>query len=413
MQKNINKQLIIENKIAYSLLILGKIDEPAADTLLKDSTNLVFTKNKQNQEFSLSHDMNATFDSEIDVQSLLVEYISEGKKVIKYVIDGEPYLMTIITNTTSEQKADSIIVTLISTQGIYKLTYKFIAVLIGTAGILSLLSMIVSRILSKKITEPILKVINVTKQYEKRNFDVQYLAKTGDEVEELSVAVNEMAKSLQEYNNEKEKLFRMISHEIKTPLTVIYGYAEGLKNGVYEDFEKPLSVIMEETMRIKSMTEDYIYLSKLESKIEKFTFKESDISKIVENAILNFESVAILKDIDIIYVPVKITNIEVDEDKLYRALINLISNCIKYTKDTIEVITSENESEVTIVIKDNGAGLSDEAFDDFKNGLTSEKSNGNGVGMFITDELIRMQKGSFHIDNNIEGGAIFTIILKK
>lgn len=412
MEQNINRQLVIENRIAYNLLLVDKLDDSAVYKFLSESQNLVFTKKSGEKVFTLMHSTDESFN-DINIEKILKEYIQEGKKVVKYERQGNRYLMTISTNRSIEQKANSIIVSFISMEEIYGMTANFIGLMIIIALLLSIVSIIAFNIISKRITEPILKVINITKEYENRNFEETYIANTEDEIQELSMSINKMAKSLQNYDSEKEKLFRTISHEIKTPLTSIYGYAEGMKNGVFKDFDKPLRIIMEESMRIKTMTEDYIFLSKLESQIEVFSFKSSNIAEPLERAIRIIESLAIVKDIDIDYTPVQIPNIDIDADKIYRCFLNILTNAIKYTKSEIRIKVNIDDTSVSIRIEDNGQGLKDVDLNKFHQGLSSEKTNGSGVGLFITEAIVRQHKGRFVLGNNEREGAFFEIILNR
>lgn len=410
METNINKQLVIENRIAYNLLLVDKLDDDAVYKFLSESQNLVYKKSKGDKRFNLTH---ATADefNDLDIEVVLKDYIDEGKKVIRYEINNQKYLLTISTNRSNEQRANSIIVSFISTQEIDELMSNFVWMMLLIATVLTGVSIVLFNVISKKLTTPIMNVIEVTKEYENRNFEPEYIATTGDEIEELSHSVRNMAKSIQQYDEDKEKLFRTISHEIKTPLTAIYGYAEGMQNGVFEDTKKPLEVIMNESMRIKTLTEDYIFLSKLESNIESFDFKVNDLTPIVERAIATIESLAIMQDIDINYEPSELKPIKCDEDKLYRAILNLLSNSIKYTKDMISIQVKQDNNELNIRIEDNGNGIDEEALNKFNNGLSSEKNNGSGVGLFITAAIIEKHSGSFKLGNNETIGAFFDIHL--
>lgn len=412
MENNINKQLVIENRIAYNLLLVDKLDDAAVYKFLSESQNLVYRRNKNDRSLNLIHSTRDEFN-DLEIEKILKDYINEGKNVIRYDIKGQKYLLTISTNRTEGMKANSIIVSFISTKEIDEMVSEFIVMMLFIAILLIIVATFMFTVISKRLTKPIVKVTEVTKEYENRNFEPEYIATTEDEIEELSHSVRNMAISIQQYDEDKEKLFRTISHEIKTPLTSIYGYAEGMKGGVFEDNSKALQVIMDESMRIKSLTEDYIFLSKLESNIESFDFKLNDVTPILERAITTIESLAIIQDIDIHYNPSHIEQIRCDEDKLYRALLNLLSNSIKYTKDLISIQVNDLDKELVIRIEDNGKGIEEEALDKFNKGLSSEKNNGSGVGLFITAAIIDKHTGSFNIGNNDQEGAYFEIHMLK
>ena len=154
-------------------------------------------------------------------------------------------------------------------------------------------------------------------------------------------------------------------------------------------------------------------LSKLESNIEVFAFGEHELGAIIVRAIESIESIAILNDIDISYVPEATTLVSVDEDKLFRAFVNILSNCTKYTKTLIKIETLENDDTIEVKISDDGAGFDDEAIDHLLNGIAQEKSNGSGIGLSIVNEIVKAHSGEFFIGNNANGGAFFRIVLKK
>ncbi len=408
---DIQSQLIIENRVTTTLYVNNRIQQPAVYRVLTDSVNLIYTRTPDGLSLEYSSDEN--FGDDFDPQPVIQSYVKAKKKVIRLTVEGQEYLCTISTESMSGTGADSVIISILSIKSIREMTKSFTIALAVSITALSLVSILVTVFISRRITKPIVKLTNITKQYEKRNFDETFTARTNDEIEDLSVAVSSMAQSLKEHDAEKDRLFRQISHEIKTPLTSIYGYAEGIKSGVFEDIEKPLDVIMSESLRIKKLTENIVLLSKIESNIEMFSFDEQDISKLLEGAIESIESVAILGDIDIDYTPKKLPLVLVDGDKLYRAFVNILSNCTKYAKSLIKTETKELENTVEITISDDGNGFEPEALGNLLGGFAREKSNGSGIGLSIVNEIIKAHGGHFTIGNSNVGGAFFRIELNK
>ena len=408
---DIQSQLIIENRVTTTLYVNNRIQQPALYRVLTDSINLIYTNTPEG--LSLEYSSDEAFDNGFNPQTVIQSYVKAKKKVIRLTVKGEEYLCTISTESKAGSETDSVIISLLSVKSIREMTQSFTIALAISITALSLISILVTVLISRRITKPIIKLTNITKQYEKRNFDETFTAKTNDEIEDLSVAVSSMAQSLKEHDAEKDRLFRQISHEIKTPLTSIYGYAEGIKSGVFEDIEKPLDVIMSESLRIKKLTENIVLLSKIESNIEMFSFEEQDLSKLLEDAIESIESVAILGDIDIDYTPIKLSPVSADGDKLYRAFVNILSNCTKYAKSLIKIETTELEHTIEITISDDGSGFEPEALDNILGGFAREKSNGSGIGLSIVNEIIKAHGGHFTIGNNTSGGAFFRIELNK
>ena len=409
--EDIKSQLIIENRVATTLYINNRIEQPALFRVLTDSINLIYTKAEDG--LSLEYSSDDSFGESFDPQPLLIDYIKEKKKVIQISAGSQEYLCTVSTDRQAGSKTDSVIISLLSMKNIRETTSSFTIALVISIAALSLVSVIVTVLISRRITKPVVKLTSIAQQYEKRNFDEKYIAGTNDEIETLSVAVSNMADSLKEHDSDKERLFRQISHEIKTPLTSIYGYAEGIKSGIFEDINKPLDIIMSESLRIKKLTENIVLLSKIESNIEVFSFEPNDVSQILKSAIESIESVAILADIDIEYTPGELPEVSVDEDKLYRAFVNILSNCTKYAKSLIRIETNETTDLIEITISDDGKGFDSEAISNLLGGFAREKSSGSGIGLSIVNEIIKAHGGQFTLGNGSGGGAFFRIALKK
>lgn len=408
----IKQQLIMENKVANTLYTNDIVKQPAFYKVLTDSINLIYSRD--DGSLNLVYSSVEDFEDDIDIEELAKSLIRTRKKVIEVRVGTEDYFCTMSTDRRENGEVNSVIVSMISIKNVRLVTRRFTFALMVSIAALSLISVIITILVSRRITKPIVKLTAITKQYEQRNFDADYIAKTNDELEDLSIAVNSMAKSLKEHDSEKERLFRQISHEIKTPLTSIYGYAEGIKNGVFKEIDKPLDIIMSESLRIKKLTENIVLLSKLESNIEAFRFQSCNLASILERAIESVESVAILSDIDIDYTPASnLPFISADEDKLYRAFVNILSNCTKYASSIIRIQTVEQKDSIEILISDDGNGFESDDLKNLLSGIAREKSNGSGIGLSIVNEIVRAHGSQFFIGNNPSGGAYFKILLKK
>jgi two-component system, OmpR family, sensor histidine kinase CssS len=419
MYQDIKKQLLAENAVATRLSSLSDENgQPKMFSVLSDSINLIYQKNDAQYDLIAVNDK-----SFIPPQSFDVFKDARDGKVFEIKIDEQNYLCTISTGAALAARdkirpipprakaSDSLVVSLLSTKNINSVIGRFVVALILCTLGLAVISILITSWVSKRITNPIVKISTLTKQYANREFDEKYIANTGDELEELSVSINHMAQSLKAHDYERSKLFRHLSHELKTPLTAIYGYAEGIKTGVFKDTDKPLDIIMSESLRIKKLTEDIVFLSKLESSVEAFKFEKTDITSVIEDAIKSIESIAILNDIDIIYQPKQLPKANIDADKIFRALVNLLSNCLKYTKDRVIIDISQRKNRIEITIEDNGDGFDSESINNLVNGITKEKSDGSGIGLSIVNEIIKAHDGTFTIKNTPHGGAMFKVVL--
>lgn len=299
--------------------------------------------------------------------------------------------------------------TLISNGNVNKIVNKIVYVLIIAIVIISILILLINRYSERMITRPINVLVDITEKIALKHFDEKVDLHTGDEFETLAVAINNMAESLKKQDVEQKRFYENISHDIKTPLTVISGYAQGIKANIIEDNDNALDIITEECNSLKRQLENVIYLSKLDTIKESFKFEEVSINKIISNALYKLDSIIIINDIDIIFEPVEDFQLSVDEGKVTRAFINILSNCIKYTKDTIYINTENLEGWIIVKISDNGKGFSESLLENpFSRTIIGEKE-GSGIGLSIIKKVVDRHNGRITLANKEEGGAIYTI----
>jgi signal transduction histidine kinase len=261
------------------------------------------------------------------------------------------------------------------------------------------------------ITKPIKKLIYTTELIGEKDFDQIINLNTKDEFEILANAINKMSYSLKKQDIEQKKFYQNISHELKTPLTIISGYAQGVKNNVFEDQDKILDTIVNECNNFKKQLENIIYLSKLDTINETYNFKDNSLNNLIIDSLEKVDSIIILNEINIIYNPSEDIIIKVDKEKILRALTNILSNCLKYTKDTIYVNTKKLDNEVEIQIYDNGNGFSEELLEKPFSGVVVGTKEGNGIGLSIVKKVIDTHNGSIRLENEKDYGAKYIIKL--
>jgi two-component system sensor histidine kinase VicK len=214
-----------------------------------------------------------------------------------------------------------------------------------------------------------------------------------------------------------------VSHELKTPLTSIKGYAETLlKKPLDRDtaFEF-LSIINSETDRMTRLVKDILQLSRLDSGQQKYDFTEGDIVALVRTAIKKMQHLASSKNQTINAVfPQELTVLmRMDRDKIEQVVINILSNAIKYTKDggRIDVELTPDDKTVTIQVMDNGQGIPERdlprIFERFfiVNKARSGQAVGTGLGLAISKQIVEEHKGSIGVESSFGYGTKVEITL--
>ncbi|SFD34018.1 sensor histidine kinase [Clostridium uliginosum] len=283
------------------------------------------------------------------------------------------------------------------------------------------LSIIVGIIIATSISEPLFRVVKATNLIARGNYKNKINEKTNvEEVEEIIDSVNKLANILENQEKMRKVLTKDISHELRTPLTTMQVQLEALVDGVWEPTEERLKSIYEETQRLSRLVGYLENLSRYESDNLVLNKSMVDISELISTIMVNFEKQLLDKNIEYE------SNLNrfvanVDKDKLSQALINIISNGIKYTQigGKININCIEMENEFVIVVKDSGIGISEEnlsyIFERFYRADESRAraTGGSGIGLTIAKAIIEAQDGEISVKSKVDGGTEFTIKLPK
>jgi two-component system, OmpR family, phosphate regulon sensor histidine kinase PhoR len=216
-----------------------------------------------------------------------------------------------------------------------------------------------------------------------------------------------------------------VSHELKTPLTSIKGFAETLK--MVEDKEtkdKFLDIIYVESERLTRLINDILILSEIESREFSANIEKIDVDLCIKDITHIMELSAIAKSISLNYINIENNRslfINGDNDKFKQMIINLIDNGIKYTNTggKVEIRISSISNEVKIEIQDNGIGISEEhiarLFERFYrvDKARSRSVGGTGLGLAIVKHIVILLNGRIQIDSKIGEGTKFTIFLPR
>ena len=293
-----------------------------------------------------------------------------------------------------------------------------------TIGVL-ILSFIVGYVISKKISKPIIKINDATKRMAKGEYDAVF--ETGENIKEL----NELADTLNQTSNELAKtdelrrdLLANVSHDLKTPLTMIRAYAEMVRDLTYQDEVKRtenLNVIIDETDRLNLLVNDILELSKMQSNIETLEIETFDITKMVNTIVSRFQILTETENYKFIIKGKKSKFVKGDPKKVEQVIYNLIGNAISYTgkdkKITIEI--KELENVVRVNISDTGSGIEpeelDKIWDKYYKSDKKHKRNtyGTGIGLSIVKQVLESHHAKYGVISKIGKGTTFYFELEK
>jgi len=191
----------------------------------------------------------------------------------------------------------------------------------------------------------------------------------------------------------------------------IQGYAEEIRDGVFDDNDEALGVIVEESTRLKNIVEDLVFLSKLETMEDFYRFSFESMNDTIEKSVEKVNVLAIKKNVRINTMLYSDASINIDRDKFVQALINILGNCIRYAVSEVNITTSNDGEYFDIRVFDNGEGFEQKDLKNLFERFYKGKQGNTGLGLAITRVIIEKHNGTVEAGNRPEGGAEFRIRL--
>ncbi len=224
---------------------------------------------------------------------------------------------------------------------------------------------------------------------------------------------------LKEMDQMKTDLMSMVTHEIRTPLATVRGFAQILlKGGVGEDKSKEfLEIINRQSNRLVNLVNDFLDITRIESGRQVITKGPVDMDKLIQNAVADLKPLADEKNIDLQYVPPGgLPEVFGDRNLIEQVLINLISNAIKYSPKGAwaRVAVAQQNGSVAIAVQDNGLGIPKESiprlFEKFYRVRCDDRKDiiGTGLGLSLVKQIIDMHQGSIRVESEHGKGSTFT-----
>ena len=208
----------------------------------------------------------------------------------------------------------------------------------------------------------------------------------------------------------QQTFFQNASHELKTPLMAIQGYAEGIQAGVM-DAGGAAEVILAESDRMTELVDELLDISKIDMGRQQLALSEMDVRELLYDSIRAVEPAAAAGGIAIVPdFPEEPVMVSCDDTRLRRAVTNILSNGVRYARSELRLTCRTEKRHATIRIQDNGDGIAEadlpHIFDRFYMG----KSGKSGIGLALTKEIIHLHKGTIRAYNG-DGGAVFEITI--
>ena len=321
--------------------------------------------------------------------------------------DGKEYAIFVSASITP---VDSVVTTL-----------RYILIL--ASAVMIAVALITAAILANSFSKPIKKINEKAMTLAEGKYDkVSFEGSSIKEINNLSESLNHMKTELGKIDNLQKELIANISHDLRTPLTLISGYAEVMRDIPGEANDENLQVIIDESNRLSSLVSDVLDISKLNAGIQEMNFEIIDLTACIHTVILRYNKLIQNEGYKIILETgaKEEVFVKADRTRLLQVVYNLINNAVSYTGEDktvkINVITENNF--VTVHIIDSGEGIPAEKlpyiWDRYYKAETAHRRarQGSGLGLSIVKDILELHSAEYGVSSKEGEGSDFWFKMK-
>ena len=289
-------------------------------------------------------------------------------------------------------------------------------------AILVIIAFIISLYVSQKIAKPISKITKSAERLAVGDYTTEFEGKGYAEAQQLAKTLNYAKTEISKVDTLQRDLIANVSHDLRTPLTMLKAYAEMIRDLSGDNpvkREEHLNIIIEETDRLALLVNDMLDLSKLESGQQKLNCSEFDITLKLNEIIGRYKGVSGKMDYHIHFIPDKEKTVYCDVVKIEQVIYNLINNAINYTGEDKQVYVRQvNLADgVRIEIEDTGDGIDEEKikliFDKYYRSENHKREVvGTGLGLSIVKAILKLHNYDYGVNSTIGKGSVFWFTIK-
>ncbi len=268
----------------------------------------------------------------------------------------------------------------------------------------------------RRLSAPLGDLVDAAGRITQGDFSARVPERGSSEMRSLVRSFNEMAERLKLTEEQRRSLMADISHEFRTPITVIQGNLEGMLDGVYPPDETRLKMVLEETQILSRLVDDLRTLALAESGALQLKKEPTDLAVLIGETVSAFRAQADSDGIALeIHTGRDVPPVNVDPERIRQVLTNLLANSLRYTPrgEVVKVTSSVgNGGQVLVAVEDNGAGISPEVLPFiFQRFNKSRDSSGTGLGLPIARHLVEAHGGSITAESHPGQGTVIRFTL--
>ncbi len=300
---------------------------------------------------------------------------------------------------------------------------------VAIAGGALAIAAIVAAFLSKRFTRPLVDAVETTKQIAAGDLEAKVPVATGDlpEVASLATAINTMSESLSRARSMERQFLLSVSHDLRTPLTSIRGYAEAISDGTAPDPTAAAAIISSEARRLDRLVNDLLELARLDARRFSLDMQRVNCARIVADATEALRPLVDAAGLDLVVSiegaqgpPDPLSWVSADPDRLGQVVANLVENAIKFATTRVGVSVVHGGDVVDVIVEDDGPGIASEDVPRvFERHYTARRSPqrlvGSGLGLAIVAELAHAMGAAVEVEpsSTLQGGARMVLRLNR
>lgn len=283
-------------------------------------------------------------------------------------------------------------------------------------GIFLVLAIVVlTWIIYHQIAKPLVKINQAAKDLPKGIYHIDKSTDCYLEASELNQTLYKASNEIQAADKAKRDLIANVSHDLRTPLTMIGGYGEMMIDLPEEKTDENIKVIVDESKRLNALVNDLLDLSKLQSNQIVLHKEKFNLSDMIEQQLKKYDVYHVQDGFDIEYISCKKALVFADEKRMEQVFNNFMTNAINYSKENRKIIVKEEikNNQITVSVQDFGEGISKENLSkvwDRYYKIDKEHvrvSNGSGIGLALCKEILELHECKYGVESELNVGSTF------
>ena len=277
------------------------------------------------------------------------------------------------------------------------------------------LSLVIALLISRQISKSFIKINDSAKEMTKGNYDVVFEGNDYLEIAELSDTLNTMAVELNKNESFRRELIANVSHDLRTPLTMIIAYAEVMRDLPGENSPENVQVVIDEAERLTNLVNDMLDISKLQAGVMQMNASVYNLTESIQSVFARYNKLKEQDGYTINFIYDKKVIIEADEYKIFQVIYNLVNNAINYTGEDKAVMIRQKiiNDIVRIEVEDSGEGIEPEAIPYvwdryYKVDKTHKRAiMGTGLGLSIVKNILELHHARYGVESVVGEGSTF------